>query len=240
MDERKVDAEDRETEVRERARNELTPQVRESVLKQVAAFAVTFGKGAVSLVDRIRGVKDPDAAISELDAQLAANRTRREPLAERYERLYAEIAAKKKLYLAAPPARKKLLELELKGMISEYQGLERQISVYLENERIISTVRGRTLELMAMGLRKLSEKEIDRLTDQVEDAVGDQEDVSGAMRDLEKAGQRREDGDADAFADVLAGFDETIAPEPSAGESEPAAAVAAEGVEAPHREGEIA
>ena len=209
-----------ESEIRERAKVEMTPQARESVLKQIATFAVSLGKGAGALVDRIRGVRDPDAAIAELDAQLAANRARREPLSSRYEKLYVEIAAKKKLYLAAPPARKRILELELKGLISEYQGLERQLAVYFENERMINTVRGRTLELTAMGLRKLSEKDIDKLTDDIDDAVGDQEDVSDAVLDLEKAGKRRDAGDADAFADALAGFDETVAePEPSAAEA---------------------
>ena len=211
MDENKEKAVQNEDEIRERAKTELTPQARESVLKQVAAFAVSLGKGATALVDRIRGVRDPDAAIAALDEQLAANRVRREPLSSRFEKLYVEIAAKKKVYLAAPPAKKRILELELKGLISEYQGLERQLAVYFENERMINTVRGRTLELTAMGLRKLSEKDIDKLTDEIEDAVGDQEDVSDAMRDLEKAGKRRDSGDADAFADALAGFDETVA-----------------------------
>ena len=204
-----------EAEIRERAKTELTPQARESVLKKVAAFALTLGKGAGTLVDRIRGVRDPDEAISALDAQLAANRERREPLSSRSEKLYLEIAAKKKVYLSAPPARKRILELELKGLVSEYQSIERQLAVYFENERIINTGRGRTLELTAMGLRKISEKDIDRLTDEIDGAAGDAEDVSDALRGLEKAGKRREADDADAFADALAGFDESAASDPS-------------------------
>lgn len=214
MDEKKDGVDNREAEIRERAKTEMTPQARESVVKKAAAFAVTLGKGAAALVDRIRGVRDPEEALAALDAQLKANRERREPLSARSEKLYGEIAAKKKVYLAAPPARKKILEMELKGLISEYQGLERQLAVYFENERIINTVRGRTLELTAMGLRKISEKEIDRLTDEIEGATDDAEDVSDAMRDLEKAGKRRDTDDADAFADALAGFDESYAAEP--------------------------
>ena len=208
MDERKDAVVEPEAEIRERSKTEMTPQAKESVVRKVAAFAVTLGKGAASLVDRMRGVKDPDAAISALDAQLAANRERREPLAARSEKLYGEIAAKKKVYLAAPPARKKILELELKSLISEYQSLERQLAVYFENERVISTVRGRTLELTAMGLRKISEKDIDALADKIDDAAGDAEDVTGALHDLERAGKRRDSEDPDAFADALAGFDE--------------------------------
>ena len=216
MDEVKDTAAAPEAEIRERSKTEMTPQAKESVVRKVAAFAVTLGKGAASLVDRIRGVKDPDAAISALDAQLAANRERREPLAARSEKLYGEIAAKKKIYLAAPPARKKILELELKSLMSEYQSLERQLAVYFENERVISTVRGRTLELTAMGLRKISEKEIDVLADKIDDAAGDAEDVTGALRDLERAGKRRDSEDPDAFADALAGFDESYSGEAAA------------------------
>ena len=213
MDERKDAVVEPEAEIRERSKTEMTPQAKESVVRKVAAFAVTLGKGAASLVDRMRGVRDPDAAISALDAQLAANRERREPLAARSEKLYGEIAAKKKVYLAAPPARKKILELELKSLISEYQSLERQLAVYFENERVISTVRGRTLELTAMGLRKISEKDIDALADKIDDAAGDAEDVTGALHDLERAGKRRDSEDPDAFADALAGFDESYSAE---------------------------
>jgi len=197
-----------ESEIRERAQTELSPQAKESILKSVVSFAVSLGKGTAALADRIRGIKDPNEVLSAFDAQLKANRERREPLSSRYERLYAEIAAKKKVYVAAPPARRKILELELRGLLSEYQGIERQLAVYFENERIINTVRGRTLELTAMGLRKISEKEIDRLTDRIEDAVDSGEDVTDALRDLENAGRRRDTDDADAFADALAGFDE--------------------------------
>ena len=200
-----------EEAVREQAKTKLTPEAKKSILKSVSEFAGALGKGASSLIDRLRGVQDPDAALSALDAQLTANREHRAPLQKRYEQLYGEIAAKKKVYLAAPPARKKILELELKALIAEYQGLERQLAVCFENERIITVVRTRTLELTAMGLRKLREKDIDELTDKIEDAVGDQEDVSDAMRDLEKAGKRHDADDADAFADALAGFDETAA-----------------------------
>lgn len=201
-----------ESEIRERAKAELTPQARASILKSVTDFALSLGKTAGALVDRIRGVRDPEAAIVAFDAQLKANRERREPLSARYEKLYSEIAAKKKAWQAAAPARKRILELELKTMLSEYKGIERQLAIYFENERMLNTVRGRTLELVANGLRKLSEKDVDRLTDDIEDAAAAAEDISGAMKDLENAGRRRESEDDQAsFEEALAGFDEAVA-----------------------------
>ena len=204
-------------ELLERAKTELPPQARKSILKSVAEMAAKIGRGAGSLVERLRGVRSPEAVVAEMDAQLEANRKRREPLSKRHEQLYAAIAAKRKQYLAAPAARKKLMELELKGMMAEFKGVERELSVLLENERIAATVRGRTMELIAMGLRKVSESDIDRLTDNIEDASAEAEDVSGALDDLEKAGARRErEGDTDAFEAELAGFaDEPAAADPS-------------------------
>ena len=193
----------------ERAKTELTPQARTSILKRVAEMAAKVGRGAGALAERVRKARSPEAAVEALDAQLEENRARREPLSKRYEELYAAIAAKRKRYLAAPPARKKLMELELKGMLAEYKALERQLTVLLENERVVATVRGRTMEWIAMGLRKVSEGQIDRLTDHIEEATGEADDVDGALRDLEKAGARRErEGDGDAFEAELAGFEE--------------------------------
>lgn len=203
-------------ELLERAKTELTPQARKSILRSVADMAAKIGRGAGSLVERLRGVRSPEAVIGELDAQLAANRERRVPLSKRHEELYAQIAAKRKQYMAAPAARKRLMELELKGLMAEYKGLEREIAVLLENERVAATVRGRTMELIALGLRKIGEDQIDRLTDDIEEATAEAEDVSGALDDLEKAGARRDrEGATEAFEAELAGF----ADEPEAADS---------------------
>ena len=213
--EKKMDGR-KDGELLERAKDELTPQARKSILGSVAAMAAKIGRSAGALVERIRGVRSPEAVIAEMDGQLAANRARREPLARRHEELYGEIAAKRKLYLAAPPARRKLLELELKGLLAEYKGVERELGVLLENERVAATVRSRTMELIARGLRKIKESEIDRLADEIEEASADAEDVSGALDDLDKAGVRRErEDDAAAFEAELAGFEdeaETMSP----------------------------
>lgn len=219
-------------ELLERAKMELTPQVRKSILKRVSEMAVKIGRSAGSLVERLRGVRSPEAVVSEMDAQLAANRERRGPLSKRHEELYAAIASKRKLYLAAPAVRKKLLELELKGMMAEYKGLEREIAILLENERVATTVRGRTLELIAMGLRKIGEADIDRLTDDIEEAAAEAEDVGGALDDLDKAGTRRErERDADAFETELAGFADDSAATDSSGGWESEAAMPAPAAE---------
>ena len=174
----------------------------------VAGLAVRLGKGVSSLIDRIRGVQDPAAVMASLDAQLSANREYRIPLQQHYERLYGEIVAKKKAYRSAPPARKKLLELELKSQIAEFRSVERQLTICLENERVVSVVRARMQELAAMGLGKLRGKDIDELTDRLAAAVDEHEDVAEAVCDLDKAGERHDRDDADQFAADLAGFDE--------------------------------
>ena len=212
-----------EQALRAEASAKLSSEAKRSILGSLAAGASALGAGAVKLVNAVRGVKDPEEAIQAFDRQLEANRLRREPLARSHEELYARIAAKKKAYVEAPAARKGLLEMELRSLLSQYKSEERQLKIYFENELTINSVRGRTLELVAMGLRQVREKDIDRLTDDIEDAASGAEDVSGALRDLENAGRRREDeASHDAFLDDLAGFDEA-APAPAAESAAPAA-----------------
>ena len=115
---------------------------------------------------------------------------------------------KKKVYGAAPPARKRLLGLELQSLLADYKGCERQLTALYENERTPTVVRSRVEEVVALELRKVSEKQIDELVDRVDDAVEEAEDVRDAVGDLEKAGKRRERAsDAESFEDELAAFD---------------------------------
>ena len=168
----------------------------------------TLGKASMALVNRLRGVRDPEAALAELDGQLADTRAKREPLSTRYEKLYSEIAAKKKIWQTAAPARKKMLELELKTLLAEYKSAERELAVLFEHERLIVTVRGRTLELAAQGLSLPKVEDVDRLTDDIDNAVDETEEVSDAVSDLEKAGVRRERNSVN-LEDALAAFDES-------------------------------
>ena len=208
----------------------LSPERNASVLRQIGSFVVGLGKSAGALAKKLGGFKSTDEALREIEAQIAENRARREPVAKRYDELYKFIVAKKKLYQSAPPARKKILEMELKGLLAEYQSLERQMSAYLNNETLLVKVRGRMCELVAMNLKNISEDQIDKLTDQIEVAADDNENLDGAIDDLDKAGVRREREDA-SFEDALAAFGDDVpdvAPEtampatPASGQAEEA------------------
>lgn len=199
-----------EAELRSRAERELSSESRKKITKSLLDFTVSLGKSAGALFDRLRGIRDPEAALVSLDAQLSSTRARREPMSARFEELYNQIAAKKKIWQSAPPARKKILEMELKALLAEYQSLERQLTILFENERIIATVRGRTLELIARGLERPRVEDVDRLTDDIENAATETDDLADAVADLERAGQRRERAtDSVDLESALAGFDET-------------------------------
>ena len=183
----------------------LPPEKKASILKQIGSFAVALGKSAGALAKKLSGIKSTDEALREIEAQIAENRARREPVAKRYDELYKLIVAKKKLYQAAPPARRKILEMELKGAIAEYQSLERQMAAYLNNETILTKVKGRMCELVAMNLKNISEDQIDKLTDKIEDAADENENLDGAIGELDNAGKRREREDT-SFEDALSAF----------------------------------
>ncbi|MBR0055887.1 MAG: hypothetical protein IJP66_01025, partial [Kiritimatiellae bacterium] len=146
-----------ESAIRERAKKFLTAEQARGIVRSVADFAGRMGRAASALVMKIKNAKSPETLLVSLDAALEENRARRAPLMARADKLFAEISAKKKVYQAAPPARKKLLELELKSLLSEYKGIERQMTAFFENENTLNTVRGRVLELMAIGTRKIDE-----------------------------------------------------------------------------------
>ena len=193
----------------------LPPEKKASILKQIGSFAVALGKGAGALAKKLSGIRSTDEALQEIEVQIADNRARREPVARRYDELYKLIVAKKKLYQAAPPARRKILEMELKSAIAEYQSLERQMAAYLNNETILTKVKGRMCELVAVNMRSVSEAQIDKLTDDIEDAADETESLDGAISDLDKAGVRREREDG-SFEDALAAFDAELPEEETA------------------------
>ena len=202
-------------ELCERAAKELQPDRKESIIKSIAEFTVKLGQGAGQLAKKISGYKTPEEAMAEIDGQIESNRMKRAPLSKRYEELYAQIVLKKKAYQAAPAARRKILEMELKSMIAEYQSLERQVAAYLNNEMVLTKVKGRMCELVAINLKSVKESDIDKLVDKVDEAVGASEDIDGAIRDLDNAGQRTERDDDGAFEEMLSGFGDEL-PESSA------------------------
>lgn len=198
-----------EREMCARADASLSGEKKASIFSQIGEFAVKFGQGAGALAKKLAGIRSTDEALAEIDLRLAEARARREPLSKRHGELYNEIVAKKKVYQAAAPAKRRILEMELKAAVAEFQSLERQIAAYLHNETVLTKVRGRMCELVAMNLKSVSEKGIDELADKIDEAAATFENIDGAISDLDKAGVVREREDA-AFEDALAAFDEPM------------------------------
>lgn len=167
-----------------------------------------FGSGVAGLVKKLAGIQSPGEMAASCEAALAANRERREPLMARCGALFREISAKKKTWQTAPAARKSLLEMELRTLLAEYRGLERQLAALFENERTLVSVLARLQEVAAYGMRQVSEKQVDGLADKLADAAGEADALVDAMGDLEKAGKRRERAaDDETLEEALAGFD---------------------------------
>ena len=170
-----------------------------------------LGAGASALLKRLKKDRSPEAMIATLDESLAANTERREGVASRVEGVYKEIAAKKKAYASAPAARKRILEAELKARLAEYKAVERELGVLLENERVLSQVKGRLNEMIAYGMAGVTEDLIDDVAIDIEDRAADADARLDAARELERAGRRRErESDRESFLDQLAEFDEEV------------------------------
>ena len=192
--------------------SENAPRAETSVKKAVAKAAlkgsVALGKSAIAYFKKLCGIRDPKAALAETEAQLAAVRERREPLSARYEELYSKIAAKKKLRDGASPARRKMLDMELRTLLAEYRSLEREVAALYRKEEIVVTVRGRMNELVVQGLPMPRVEDVDRLADDITDALDTDEDLADAVSDLNKVGVGRERHPVN-LDDELAEFGET-------------------------------
>lgn len=198
-----------ESRIREWARTHLTARQARKIMQSTVDFATKAGRSAGSLVSRLRNEKSPEDMLRAIDDALESNRARRLPLAERVENLYKTIVTRRKVYESAPPSRRKILEMELRNLMAEYKGAERELETFYENEHSLNVVRGRLLELMAHGMRQLHEQTVDKLIDDIEEAVESADGVQGAVRDLDKSGRRRErEGDMESFEAELAGFGE--------------------------------
>ncbi len=182
-------------------------------MKEALRLVGKLGAGAVDLLGRLKKDRSPEAMLATLDERLATNTARREDVSGRVERLYREIAAKKAEFQKAPKARQRVLEAELRGMLSSYKAAERELNILLENERNLALVRGRLNEVAAYGMGGVSESIIDDVIDDIEDKVADAEAVADAARDLEKAGRRRaREDDSDALWAELGDFGEEEKP----------------------------
>ena len=168
--------------------------------------AVTkLGKGALALAGRLRKDNSPQAMINTLDASLAALTPKREHTAAELEKLYQQIAVGKQSLASAPPARKRIIEAELTALLARYNGLERQYRIILENERHVHAVRNRLEEMTLYGMAAVDETLVDNITDDIEEAATDAEGREDAVRDLERAGRRREN-DPTSLSEQLEAF----------------------------------
>jgi len=174
---------------------------------ECSALAGKLGGGAKTLWEKIHPDRSPEAMLTALNGDLAGNRSRLDEMKPELDGVYREIVAKKKDYQSAPPARQRILKIELQTLMARYKGLEREFAILSENERSIEAVKGRFLEVLAYGKRgKLDVDMVDRLADGIDDKADEAEDIQDALGDLERAGKRREH-EGDDFESELAAFD---------------------------------
>ncbi len=74
----------------------------------------------------------------------------------------------------------------MQSKLAQYKGGERELTVLLENERVLSQVKGRVNEVTGYKMAGVSEYQIDEVIDEIEEAVGEEESRLDAARDLEE------------------------------------------------------
>ena len=161
------------------------PSMKKAVANAALKGSVALGKGAVAYFKKLCGIRDPKAALAETDAQLAAIRNRLEPRLARYEELYSEIAAMKKMRESASPAKRKMLDMKLRSSLAEYKSIERQVSALYRKEEMVVAVQGRRNELVVQGLPMPRTEDVDRLADELKGAINTDEDLEDAVIDLD-------------------------------------------------------
>ena len=199
------DANKQGTSSRARESAAATKKVMATTLERVKKL----GTGAGELFRKLKKDKSPEAMMATLDQAVEANEQRREGVSAKLETLYEEILAKKKQYAAAPKARKRILEAELKSKLASYKASERELKILLENEQVLSQVRGRFDEMGAYDMAGVTEDLIDDVAFDIDERAGDADARMDAARALEKAGRRRErESDRESLFEELADFDE--------------------------------
>jgi hypothetical protein len=206
-----------EAEAARKAAKPLTREKATRAMKWTVEAVAKLGRGAFALAGRLRKDKSPEAMIATLDASLEALEPRREKAAAELEALYNRIAAGKQALAGTPPARRRVVEAELGALLARYRGLERQFRILLDNERHVHSVRDRLEEMTLYGMATVDEALVDSVTDDIEEAAAVAEEREDAVRDLEKAGRRRDhEGDRDSLLEQLDDFampeGETAAP----------------------------
>lgn len=205
----------------EERKAKVDPQKVKKALVETFALLKRAGGGAIELLKKLKKDKSPAAMLKNIEEAAAANQERREGVAARVRKMHQDIVARKKAYAVASPMQKRILEKELGALVAGYEAAERELTVLLENEKVLSQVKGRLMEVSAYGMAGVEESRIDELIDDVEDAVASAEGRIDAARDLDKAGRRRErESDQSDLMDKLAMFGEE---EDAGGQEEPAA-----------------
>lgn len=190
-------------------KQKVSPERAKKAMRETLELVKRMGRGAADLVKRLTHTKTPQEMIDAMEKQAEENRTLREINTNKVDTLHQQISAKKKAFAKAPPARKRILEMELRALLTEYKTTERTLGILLENERNLSLVKGRLNEVLAYGMSGTDEDLIDTVTDQIEDAAEEAEARVDASRDLERAGKRRErESDTEDLWDALSDFDE--------------------------------
>jgi predicted nucleic acid-binding Zn-ribbon protein len=196
----------------------IEPARAKKIMKETFQLLKQLGGGAGDLYRRLKKDRSPEAMLETMDQQLTVIKKRRDTVAGELDRLHSAIVAGKKKLQSATPARKKILENELLGLLTDYKARERELKVLLENERNLSRVRGRIYELQAYGMAGLTEDAVDDLISEIDEKAGDADLLSDAMRDLDGAGKRRErESDREDLLGELAAFEEESGAEEAAG-----------------------
>jgi len=190
------------------AKRKFDPARIKAAMSDALGMARKLGAGAVGLYKKLMKIRTPQEMLQAIDDAASANEARSGELSARLEKLFGEIAAKKKTWASAPPARKRILEAELQTLLATYTAAEREQKVLLENRRVLAQVRGRMQEAAAYDMAGVTEIQIDELVDRIDERAGEAEARVDAIRDLEGAGRRRErESDRESFLDQLAQFD---------------------------------
>ena len=186
------------------------------------------GARAADLYRKVHKDKSPEGMLAGLDESIAANAARRTRVAAELETAHAGIVSKKREYATASAARQRILKAELTSLMAAYEACERELKVLLENDRVLTQTRGRIQELAAYAISGVREEQIDRVADEIGERAADAEARLGALKDLDRAGRRRESEDADDFTAKLAAFDEPAAAAPERAEQPPEREAASE------------
>lgn len=190
------------------AARKFDPARIKAAMSDAVGLARKLGAGAVGLYKKLMKIRSPAEMLQAIDDATAANEARSGELSAKLEKLFGEIASKKKVWATAPPARKRILEAELQTLLATYTAAEREQKVLLENRRVLAQVRGRMQEAAAYDMAGVTEIQIDELVDRIDEKAGDAEARVDAIRDLEGAGRRRErESDRESFLEQLGQFD---------------------------------